>query len=159
MRVCVRVYLMGPRDTIEDDAWVSVLLSRILCRQQNCSKITSFHLRHSPGPPLRGLSLDLGLDLPPDLPRESEESRERASEMSEESRERASEATRVRQWSHQTCSVESCSSESWACIVVCIIRSGARGTNFCSFASFHLTMADALDAIADALDLTHLGLA
>ena len=61
----------------------------------------------------------------------------------------------MRQWSHQTCSVES-----WECIVV-NNRCGARGTiSFISFAhGIHLTMADALDAMADALDLTHLGLA
>ena len=76
--------------------------------------------------------------------------------MSEESRERASEATRVRQWSRQTCSCESCSKH-------VVANCGARGTSFISFGHGihlrHLTMADALDAIADALDLTHLGLA
>ena len=60
----------------------------------------------------------------------------------------------MRQWSHQTCSVES-----WESFVVSN-RCGARGTKFISFPyGIHLTMADALDAMADALDLTHLGLA
>jgi len=64
----------------------------------------------------------------------------------------------VRQWSLQTCSVES-----WESFVV-NNRCGARGTKFISFTlldmkGIHLTMADALDAMADALDLTHLGLA